>query len=410
MSLQMNPFKHTIMGLRKCFRGSGAAQAVAKAACITALAFLLSMLLISPFTASTSAFFSSPEQEDFKFSDIYAQVADDRPVRQLDPNIVILDIGNYNRGEIAQTLMYLSLCNPRAVGLDVLFAAPRDSAEDAMLIDAVRSIPGIVLACAANQVNPEGDSPVFAYGQRSFFTDSIAEGAAVDAATNLPSKGGHGRIRHFVTGFATPDGNEIPSFSGALASMVCPPEVLEKYNGKIANTVRYHSHEFTIIPAGELPGRADEFDGKIVIVGSMNDAGDMHATPVNSYYPGALIHAHSLATMIDGITYTMAPGWLDYVTAVLVCFVIVLLCISMKHMGRSMLVRVLQILLLVAAVTLGYSLFVERNIICNFSHTLLMIAFGLFSIDLWNGTAAIGRSIYNRLIINKKSCIVPCKK
>ena len=406
----MNPFRHTISGLRKRFSSGGAVQAVAKAVCITGLAFLLSMLLISPFTASTSAFFSSPEQEDFKFSDIYAQVADDRPVRQLDPNIVMLDIGNYNRAEIAQTLMYLSLCNPRAVGLDVLFAAPRDSVEDAMLIDAVRSIPGIILACSADQLESDGDTPVFAYGQRSFFTDSIADGAAVDAATNLPSKGEHGRIRHFVTGFATADGNVIPSFSGALARSVCPEKVLAKYDGNIANTVRYHSHEFTIIPAGEIADRAADLDGKIVIVGSMNDAGDMHATPVNSYYPGALIHAHSLATMMDGITYTTAPGWLDYVIAALVCFGIVLLCISMKHMGRSMLVRVLQIFLLVAAVTVGYSLFVERNIICNFSHTLLMIAFGLFSIDLWNGTAAIGRSRYDRLIINKKSCIVPCKK
>lgn len=165
----MNPFRHTISGLRKRFRSGGAVQAIAKAVCITGLAFLLSMLLISPFTASTSAFFSSPEQEDFKFSDIYAQVADDRPVRQLDPNIVMLDIGNYNRAEIAQTLMYLSLCNPRAVGLDVLFAAPRDSVEDAMLIDAVRSIPGIILACSADQLESDGDTPVFAYGQRSFF-------------------------------------------------------------------------------------------------------------------------------------------------------------------------------------------------------------------------------------------------
>lgn len=409
MPLKDNPFKQILAALRKVFRDGGAAHAAAKAACITALAFVLSMLLVSPFTASTSALFSSPEQQDFKFSDIYAQVADDRPVRQLDPNIVILDIGNYNRGEIARTLMFLSLCNPRAVGLDVLFMAPRDPAEDAMLVDAVRSIPGIVLACSVDPAGDDGDRPVFAYAMRSFFADSIADGAAVAGATNLPSKGEHGRIRHFVTGFADAEGGVIPSFAGALASRVCP-ERLALYDGPEMNTVRYHSHEFTVIPADEIADRAAALDGKTVIVGSMNDAGDMHATPVNSYYPGALIHAHSLATMMDGIRYTTAPGWVDYATAIAVCFGIVLLCISMKHMGRSILLRVLQIALLVGAVTVGYTLFVERNIICNFSHTLLMIAFGLFSIDLWNGTAAIGRSIYDRLIINKYSRTVPCEK
>lgn len=380
------------------FESRPTVRAVVKAACITALALMLSSLLVSPFTASTSMLMSSPEQSDFRFSDIFAQVADSRPVRQLDPNIVIVDIANSNRSEIAQTLMEISLCNPKAVAVDVLFAQPHD--DDTDLLDAISSVPGIIMAYSVEADNNGGKT--FHTKDKPFFMDSLRAPAVVYAATNLPTEdsGNRGRVRQYAVGFPTAEGDTVDSFAAAIARAF-NPESLATLRHKDAERgyVGYHSREFTVIPSGQLLDRASELDGKIAIVGSLTDAGDMHATPINSYFAGVMIHAYSLATILDGTWYTDAPVYVDYICAILICFFFVFLCLTMKHPSRGMLVRVLQVVLLYATVRIGYSLYVDSNVICSFSNTILMIAFGLFAVDLWNGVTALGQPLKSKLII-----------
>lgn len=95
---------------------------LATSAAITALAFLLSFVVASPFSASLSAMFSGPEKTDFMMSDLFVQVADGRPVRQIDDRIVLIDVGQMDRENIARTLEQVALCCPKAVGIDINFA------------------------------------------------------------------------------------------------------------------------------------------------------------------------------------------------------------------------------------------------------------------------------------------------
>ncbi len=85
-----------------------------KAVCISLFAFVLSMVLIQPFSASTAALFSSPEKNDFTISDFYNIVADGRDLAHLDDNIVIVNLDNSDRAEIAGLLNMISLCGPKA--------------------------------------------------------------------------------------------------------------------------------------------------------------------------------------------------------------------------------------------------------------------------------------------------------
>lgn len=95
---------------------------LATSAAITALAFLLSFVVAAPFSASLSAMFSGPEKTDFMMSDLFVQVADGRPVRQIDDRIVLVDVGQMDRENIARTLEQVALCCPKAVGIDINFA------------------------------------------------------------------------------------------------------------------------------------------------------------------------------------------------------------------------------------------------------------------------------------------------
>lgn len=81
---------------------------------ITVLAFILSFFLASPVSFSVSSIFSSPEKEDTQISDFFAQVANRRPVRVLDPEIVIVDIASADRQEMTSLFEMIGLCDPRA--------------------------------------------------------------------------------------------------------------------------------------------------------------------------------------------------------------------------------------------------------------------------------------------------------
>lgn len=360
-----------------------------KTACITALSFLLSTWLVSPFTATTASLFSAPEQNDFRFSDIFVQVADNRPVAQHDDRITVLDIGNANRDEIASTLEILAEGGPRAVGIDLLFA---DTTEyDAHLVAAIQRLPNVVLPAVVEQ-----------RGERQFDLTELSLGNVGAPApehvsygvVNFPTESGskHPRVRMYAVDFPLTDGGKLNSFAVELAK-VAYPQAADRVmaRGQEKGITDYASRVFTTVTADELPARLDEIKDKIVIVSALGDAYDMHSTPLFSYHPGAIINAYQLATVLDGVWYTKAPEWLDLTCAVAACFLIVLMCVTIQPKIRALLVRILQVLLLYAAVRIGYSLYIDRHIVCNFSYTILMIAFGLFANDLWNGVTTLTR-------------------
>lgn len=367
---------------------------------ITILAFILSVCLQAPFTASTSAIFSSPEKNDFTITDIYAQIANGRPVRKLEDRMVIVDIGIGGRPEIAEVMEILSLCGPKVVGLDVMFEDPTE--DDSRLLASLESVPNLVLP-----IGVEKTGEVFAVDERPFFYEEIPD--ITYGVINIPTASAKSSVREYAVEFPTKEG-EIPSFVTAIAEKANPKAVKELLaRGNREETTAYHSREYRILTLDNLEENAEELTDKIVLVGSMSDAGDMHPTPINSYVPGLMIHAYALSTLLDGEWFISLPRYADYILAFVICFLIVLATIGIKGGIRGLIVRILQIVLAYCAVRIGYSLFVDNHVICNFSSTLLMIAFGLFAVDIWNGCDAlitlIIKQIKNQKLKSQESLI-----
>lgn len=268
-----------------------------KAAGITLLSMLCSALLAAPFSASVSVLFSSPEKNDFVMSDLFAQVADARPVRTLEDRIVIVDIEHSSRAEIASTLEILSLCNPLAVGLDVNFANPGDEATDLYLRQCITAMPRLVLPLSVNKSGDDGDNDLFSIADKPFFFNDSTMGKLTYGIINLPSVRAKNSIREYATAFPLAGGVEQESFPCAVARMGgCDMSRLQARRGdNRLEKIAYPSREFMIIPWGELIDRVDDLEGKYVLVGAVNEASDMHATPINSYMAGIMIHAYSLA-------------------------------------------------------------------------------------------------------------------
>lgn len=344
---------------------------------ITLLAFTLSFFLSSPFSSSVSALFSSPEKTDFIMSDLFAQVADGRPVRHLDNRITVVDIGIGGRQEIADALNIISESNPKAIGLDVNFAFP--SADDSYLLETLENTPNLVLPLVLADV----DSVGLEVSECPFFYGDIA--GPIYAGANLDGDSRFSTVRKYYPRFNLADGYSMPSFATALAEIVSHKELTSVE----PQYIQYHSREFNILQLSDLPESDELLSDHIVLVGALSDASDMHATPVNHYVAGVLIHAYSLATILDGTRFAEVPHWLDYLLAFAVCFALVWATLSIKSPIKGLLLRILQVALLYLAVRLGYSLFVDHLTIINFQYTFLMVAFGLFAVDLWHGGSEI---------------------
>lgn len=361
-----------------------------KALGITMLAFLLSTVLIRPFSFSAAAFLSNPEKSDFAITDFYSIVADARPVRTIDDNIAIINLSGLDREGIASVLDLMPLLQPAAVGLDVAFVEPHD--DDSHLLEAIAACPNLVMPVSLTHNSASGN---FSIKEISFFADSTASSVPL-GATNLPSRYAKSTIREFQTYFPVAGdgtsrlGDSIPSFVVAVASVARPsmiPDLIRR--GNRLEMINYPSRSFRVFTPEEIADNAHLLAGKILLLGDNDDLTDMHATPVTSTMSGVMIHAHSLATIVNQQYLNPFSKGQNWALAFGLCFIIVLTSLMLPVTVKGLVMRVMQILLLYLVVRLGYSLFLDYNLVIDFSYALLMLAFGLFACDIWIGVNTI---------------------
>ena len=234
---------------------------------------------------------------------------------------------------------------------------------------------------------PVQGSDSFALGGYSYFYRPGDDGFASSA---LPSKYANSTIREFRTVFPTRDAGTLPSFSLALARIADPDAAAElEQRGNKLEVINYHSRRFRCYEPSELIDHAEELAGRVVLLGALHEKGDLHPTPVNSMMAGIFIHANSLATVLDRAYMTSTPRWLQWLFGFLLCYLVVFTHLSLTVRIKGLVLRILQVGLLYATVQIGYYMFLIHNVVMDFSYALLMLTFGIFACDIWNGFAAI---------------------
>lgn len=350
-----------------------------KALWITLIAVGLSMVMAAPFTATTGAAFSTSEQSDYSITDFYNYVANNRALSYLDDNIVIVNIDRSDRYEIAEILNLLTLLGPKGVGLDVTFEDVREG--DSVLLDAIFSTPNIIQPVSLQPI--AGTDSFYVEGASYFFDPEHPEGYS---GSGLPSKYHNSMVREMKTNFPTRGVGDIPSFSVALAEIADPDAVARlKKRDKDLEVISYYSRRFRIYEPDEIVDNADEFTGRLVLIGAMSERGDLHPTPIETLTPGVVIHAHAAAAILGGKYLNTIPHWLELALSALLCYGIVLLNVSWDSKGRTFWMRLIQVGCVLILVYGGYSLFINRNLSVNVTAGLLMITFGLFACDIYTG-------------------------
>jgi len=96
-----------------------------------------------PYFILLNILFSCSSQERY-FVDI---------TNRIDPDIILVNIGNANRAAIGEMLLTINRCNPKVIGFDGWFRDARDGFQDVVLIRALDSIQNDVLAYYIDSTN-----------------------------------------------------------------------------------------------------------------------------------------------------------------------------------------------------------------------------------------------------------------
>lgn len=264
---------------------------------------------------------------DFEYNDIAYSELHKNEGKPIDKNIVIVNIGEADRGEIAAMIERINAGNPSAIGLDVTFDGPKEEDKDWLLRLAISKTENLVCGTKlkwADKNNPE---------KLGYF------------ALNIKNKG-------FVN-LVGEDRGSIRSFSpfemNKTDTMLCfSTALVKKFNAEKYEKLIHRHHpveainysrklnQYLVVDGKDvLTGETAEniFTKKIVLMGYINEdennIEDKHFTPFNERFVGkatpdlngVVIHANIISMVLEENYIHKIPGWLNWLITILIAWV-----------------------------------------------------------------------------------------
>lgn len=257
--------------------------------------------------------------DSFSFTDFYYSLYRNSDEAKPNDRIVIIDVSNKTRSEIATTIEAVVSCTPVVVGIDIIFDRPTgDTIGTRMLCESIaRNAEHLVAIGKLTGYDVETDQ--FA-GLSESLLDTIQVGRGY---SNLKNIGEGGFVRDYTVARYVA-GDTLFSLSSTLAC-----RYMSAFGGaSIAadepdGVIHFIPQEFTIISADSVAGHRDDIAGRIVLMGNINSEEDRHYTPLGDMN-GTLIHAYAIDTMIDNPTRSMARHWVALIEILLLLLFVAL--------------------------------------------------------------------------------------
>lgn len=218
-----------------------------------------------------------------------------------------------DRQFLSDLLRTLAARGPRAIGLDVLFDQPTEPEKDAALRATLRQLKVPLV------VSYTDDAELVTKAQRAWLDDFVP--ARLRALATLATDQ-FDTVRWIYPGHALGNGGYLLGFARALAKaagVTTPPRLVAiAWHGRPASDVpAFRQYAAELVPA--LP--PDWFKGKIVLIGTDFSLVDRHRTPFSTIFagegmlPGVVIHAHSLAQLLEGRRAPSVTAWVEFLLA-----------------------------------------------------------------------------------------------
>jgi CHASE2 domain-containing sensor protein len=333
---------------------------------------------------------------DLSFNDLAFSVIKSHKDNGIDQRIVVVDIGQASRGEIAAAIDSINQGNPSAVALDITFAGPKDPTADSSLRSALNNTRQLVLA---EKIGFHGDSlqadPNYFRTPNSVvgYINFIGEENAV--------------IRHYSPSETVGD-STYQSFTSQIVRLANPQifeQLSHRSQGSTLITYRRDAAQYqTIDHAALLRGEVDHslFNGKIVLVGLANtnehDIEDKFFTPLNKKFAGKstpdlngiYIHANILSMVLDQDYTRKIPGWLMMLVSVIVVWLHMAFFLKYyieKHIWFHLVVKSVQLVSAVLFIYFGILLISKAGIQANFTMMLGGVVLAVDVLYFYEGLA-----------------------
>lgn len=246
--------------------------------------------------------------KDFSVTDIYYQALADEPANNY--AITVVDMTKmYTRHEVAEMLYDIMACNPKVVGVDLVFQDIRDDFEgNDMLVDIASTYDNIVFSFYRQDVYDNKETEV-----HSFFADSLN---VTEGFTDMP-RGLYGKMKRKVPLVGESYGKPAYSFSSAVANMYAEEEIVD-LTPREAQSINFSPTTFAIVPGDSVMFHPELIQDRIVLIGGINRLEDMHDTPLGKLN-GTVLLAYSIQTILDNNEVRNLPYfWLVIVTLIVV--------------------------------------------------------------------------------------------
>ncbi len=251
--------------------------------------------------------------KDFKYTDIYYSKLADRE-KPINTEIVLVNIGNLDRGGIAATMYGLQEAGPAVIGVDIMFYSQMDSLTDLFLKEEL-SRPNVVVT---NILHPEEDPP-YVLNSNDYF------GELNYAYANLVSGDSLNSTIRSIMPFYDENGYYAEAFTSKILELYDPGAFEElSARGNQIETINYYGtyQQFVALEGEQVI--FGEFDpevitGKIVLLGYMGnfvgDASileDFKYTPLNHEVVGRSIpDMHGLTIHANILTMYLYRQYID---------------------------------------------------------------------------------------------------
>lgn len=270
--------------------------------------------------------------QDFELNDvIFSQLA---PTDIADTNIVLVNIGNLSRADIAREIERINLQNPKVIGLDAFFLKEKSPELDDPLVLAISNARNKLVLVSKLRYNDS--TKIFDSLVRSHPKFSAVTGFA-NFITDIEK--GHKTVRTI-----TPQERINSTFEKSFAV-----KIAEKYNSTAAenflsrgNTLEdinfrgNYQHFYTFDAPAVLDSSADIsiMRGKIILLGYMGESlekpslEDVFFTPLNPRPSGRslpdmygiVVHANVISMILAGDCINSLPDWLELALNILLAY------------------------------------------------------------------------------------------
>ena len=332
---------------------------------------------------------------DFYFSGLQSPVAD--------TNIVLVNIEDLGRKDIAGLVDKIYKANPAVIGLDVFFSDTKDSVGDPILNESVRK--------AADKLVMAG---FYDEEDKAFNSDyKTFAGSVYSHANILTNEDRTAVVRKFQPAYKVAD-TMLYSFAAAVAKKYSKPafDKLVSHKNKL-EYINYKGNKNTYLLMNHQEIMKDSsadisfLKNKIVLVGflggktkSTEDFNDIFYTPVNTHYYGRalpdmyglVIHANIISMIIEKNYIWYPANWLVFIISFVITFLHIVPFIYFyvkRHLWYHVFVKIGQLVSFSAILLIVFLIFKNTAVLITTKYILLPVILSAEILYLYESLAVL---------------------